>query len=81
MNAHQGPRSRPSGEVPGGSSPLYEGVEVPAVGAGTSPDALADVDDKASRRRGKYRQTGPLWCEPPCVLPYHHHGECWDGVS
>lgn len=45
------------------------------------PDALAEVDDKAARRRGKYRQNGPLWCEPPCVLPYHHHGECFSGTT
>lgn len=72
MTASPGPRSRPSGEDPGRPLALYEGVDA-------SPDALADIDDKAARRRGRYCHTAPLWCEPPCVLPYHHHGDCFTG--
>lgn len=22
----------------------------------------------------------PQWCEPPCILPFNHAGDCWDGT-
>lgn len=34
-------------------------------------------------RPGRVRDLGTVttqWCDPPCVLPALHHGDCWDGT-
>lgn len=65
MNTRPGPRSRPAEAAPGGA--LYEGVELAAEDLAETPPG--------PRLKHSLRQ----WCEPPCILPFLHFGDCWDG--